>query len=1097
MKKALGRRFVQLSVAVSLIAHSILFSANPPDHIFSLTENTVPSGNARQVIQPQTERPMFNDKADATDTYESAWEKGWEVEVDTNQGDIETFFPLQEPVRSTVKFDNAVKKESEQATHYLSPAERLFSLSQEEKNTHSLSQENDSPFKGKTDHDYYLGEESKRQPADISSAVKQKASISKLDAGAPIEPKSIRTTAQKTLSQIPTTIGNKTVAVEPFYDVQKRENIKSQKLTAEKKAYKEDAPQEPFWGLFGPQKPKIKEEKAALSGKSGKNTDIAYQPSSKIIAQIDPIGAPGSQAKTPPRTILINFNNVSIIEYIRFISRITNKNFVFDDADLQFNVTVISEEPTTIENVMTALIQELRIHGLSLIEQGNNLIIHRNADVNSISRVSVNGADAIRETELVTQVFKLNTLDPDRARTIVAPLVSKQALIEISDETRHIVITDLVTNIKQIEILFKSIDSPNSGLVIGQYVVRNTLIDNLIDLAEKIMDPIAQGQPLQFVPHNAAKSIFVVSTPFLVERTISVLQHLDQFQGATRIYDLEELKFKQLPADGRKQLPALDRKTPAEGETAPPVVVTPEDISAPAGRWELAPDGGMIFRPGFPVAPSADQIPQGNWTLDMLGRWYFLPEGTKYPFEREGTPPGLPGGPIGFKSIGEGYALLPGEAPKGKWLLDPQGAWIFQLPTGAPLQPERLNRAARLSEDLPMGHIDRTKFFIYKLQFRRGTDIVTALQQIGESLQHAGTANDDLALTIESVQWLEASNALVFTGTEMTLLKVKELVEEIDRTQRQVFIEMLILETTIDDSLTYGVSWGTRSGGGNTATSQAFLGGASPLVGALSSAGVGTVPTAATLATTVGYHLGVIGQRLTHNGTQFASLGALVAAVHQRGQSNIVLNPKIITEDNKTAEIFVGINTPFQTQAVANDEGSIITSNFEFRDVGTTLRVTPLIGNSDIITLEIEQEFSRAGDISNQGGGSLQSTSPGPTTSVNRTSTVVHIPNKHFVIISGMMHDEKVHNRNQFPCLGGIPLIGAAFSDKNNLDAKRNLMIFIRPEIVDTGEQYRDITRSQQEIWKQKNRVKKEWKYEMDEGMDLLNIGPNCCDECD
>src|SRR5262245_15922333 len=42
---------------------------------------------------------------------------------------------------------------------------------------------------------------------------------------------------------------------------------------------------------------------------------------------------------------LINFNNVSIIEYIRFVSKITGSNFVFEDNELQFNVTIVSEDP--------------------------------------------------------------------------------------------------------------------------------------------------------------------------------------------------------------------------------------------------------------------------------------------------------------------------------------------------------------------------------------------------------------------------------------------------------------------------------------------------------------------------------------------------------------------------------------------------------------------------------------------------------------------------------------------------------------------------------------------------------------------------------
>jgi len=107
------------------------------------------------------------------------------------------------------------------------------------------------------------------------------------------------------------------------------------------------------------------------------------------------------------------------------------------------------------------------------------------------------------------------------------------------------------------------------------------------------------------------------------------------------------------------------------------------------------------------------------------------------------------------------------------------------------------------------------------------------------------------------------------------------------------------------------------------------------------------------------------------------------------------------------------------------------------------------------------------------------------------------VPDRHFVIISGLVQDEKIHSRNQFPCLGGIPIIGAAFSAKVNDEVKQTQMLFIRPQIIDTDDEIRQLTSDQQEMYKQKNRVKKSWKYEVDEGMDFLNIKPPCCDECD
>ena len=62
----------------------------------------------------------------------------------------------------------------------------------------------------------------------------------------------------------------------------------------------------------------------------------------RIISAADEIAALPDSESDQQKTVLINFNNVSMVEYIRFVSRISNRNFIFDENDLQFNVTIIS-----------------------------------------------------------------------------------------------------------------------------------------------------------------------------------------------------------------------------------------------------------------------------------------------------------------------------------------------------------------------------------------------------------------------------------------------------------------------------------------------------------------------------------------------------------------------------------------------------------------------------------------------------------------------------------------------------------------------------------------------------------------------------------
>jgi type III secretion protein C len=753
-----------------------------------------------------------------------------------------------------------------------------------------------------------------------------------------------------------------------------------------------------------------------------------------------------AQDKQAIKTILINFNNVSIIEFIRFISKISGMNFIFDEDDLQFNVTIVSEEPTTIQNIMTALLQGLRIHNLTMLEQGNNIVIHKNLNVNGIAKVvsdNLPQEENPERTELLTRLFRLNTANAEKIALIVRPLVSERAIIEVFKETNHIIVTDLVANVEQIAQLIKALDAPNNGLVIGQYVVRSGFIDSLIQLAQKIMQPIAQDKTLLFVPHRAAGSIFIVSTPFLMERTMAMLQYLDQNQGITRVFDLKDLNY----GGG------------------------PGGAGGPAGRWELDPQGNWIYRPyQQPGVPTSDSPPQGYWTVDENGNWRF----------QSGKPPGTP------SASGLG-------GPEGRWVLDSNGFWVFQLAPGRTISAERLGRPQTWTAELPLGHIERTQFYIYKLKYRKGDLVQTTLGKVGQGLRVTGSSNIDLVDAINSVQFLETSNSLLFTGSAEALAKIQELLQEIDTPLRQVFIEVLILETSFDDSLLYSVNWGTRFGGGDWSGSQAFLSSGSPLEIALATTVPPRTPDAATLATNPGFSQGIVGRHLTHGGVEFNSLGTLVKAVRGNSEVNVVLSPKILTEDNIPAEIFVGINTQFPTQSVVNNLGVIVTQNYEYRDVGTLFRVTPLIGSNDVITLVIEEEVSRA-ITSNATVGET-----GLTTSLSRTRTTVHLPNECFLIISGMMQDDNTLIKTSMPCLGGVPIIGALFSERTHQDTKRNTMMFLRPKIIDTEEEMDNLTRHEQDIWRVKKRVPKSWKYESSEAMEFFNLPmpEPCCDDYD
>ena len=104
----------------------------------------------------------------------------------------------------------------------------------------------------------------------------------------------------------------------------------------------------------------------------------------------------------------VNFEDISILELLQFVSKISGTNFVFDSNDLQFNVTIVSHDPTSVDDLATILLQVLKMHDLKVVEQGNNVLIYRNPKLSKLSTVVTDGsAKNTCEAVVVTRVFRL------------------------------------------------------------------------------------------------------------------------------------------------------------------------------------------------------------------------------------------------------------------------------------------------------------------------------------------------------------------------------------------------------------------------------------------------------------------------------------------------------------------------------------------------------------------------------------------------------------------------------------------------------------------------------------------------------------------
>ncbi len=722
---------------------------------------------------------------------------------------------------------------------------------------------------------------------------------------------------------------------------------------------------------------------------------------------------------------LINFTNVSLLEYIRFVGRISNQNFLFQEAELiPYNVTIVSEEPTSLEDIMATLLQVLRMYGFTLVEQGNEVLITRNPDVNRIGQIVTNQNPG-GQGPIITRVIALTYISPEKAKSLIQPLLSSQALVQAVPETNHLILTDLNANVEKVQTLLKSIDSPNSSIEIAYFIPQNTASSAIQPIAQNILAPIAADTNTKFtiVEQPATNTIFIISSADLIHRALELLQTLDR------------------PGYG------LDA---AGGSVA--VVTYNARYASPTALIPLA------ERILSPIAAS-ENVPF-TMVQQASTRLIFITS----------TP--------SFNK----------RALEVLNVLD---------------QPEVIADTA-FGHDLPSSSMENTNFYVYKLQYQNGRDIKEQLHSIGSngSGDSGGIAqvvfNADLLATVQNAVWIQSTNSLLFFGPETALAKIRALMPQIDIMCRQVYIEVLVIETSLANSLDFGVQWGfqaTSSNGFNVSTGLFAPPTLVPNGTAVLNTFLPQFQTPPTVGTTTspdlpmgaGFNLGSVGKFITHGGRLFGSIGALLTALQAEVNTKVIMNPKIIAQDNSTAKVFIGQNIPYTTTNVSIQAANTSTGfTLDYRDVGVSLQVTPTLGMSDMVNLQLEQLITFVSSTQTING------YPVPTTAKLETTTQVNVPDGYFLVISGMIRNERIYAKSGIPCLGWMPCIGAAFSEQVNHNTKTNTIIFLHPRLIDTPSRMSCITDQEGTEFNWNSRPETCWPYHPPNNPYFKDFSPVC-----
>ncbi|ADD67288.1 general secretion pathway protein D [Denitrovibrio acetiphilus DSM 12809] len=318
-----------------------------------------------------------------------------------------------------------------------------------------------------------------------------------------------------------------------------------------------------------------------------------------------------------------------------------------------------------------------------------------------------------------------------------------------------------------------------------------------------------------------------------------------------------------------------------------------------------------------------------------------------------------------------------------------------------------------------------------------------------------GVENEDkgkkASNSTSTVAFDAATNSIIVFGSPDLYSKVEGLIEKLDRPREQVYVEALIIETSIENGSDFGVEWQVGAGNDSQAGTIGYLGSDGALTSFQSSVLDGDSPNFGALSS--GFNLGILGDIVTYEGVSFPTLGILANFVKTASGINILSNPQILTLDNEEAEIFVGENRPFLTSTKYDSNNNPVQS-YDYRDVGVKLNIVPQISSNDTITLKIEQEVKKVSGAT--------ADVVAPVTLTRSTKTKVKLKDGAIMVISGLLKDDSETYNSSVPWLSSIPVIGWLFKNKNSSSEKTNMMVFISTSIIRTQEDAKKLTEKKQ-----------------------------------
>lgn len=282
----------------------------------------------------------------------------------------------------------------------------------------------------------------------------------------------------------------------------------------------------------------------------------------------------------------------------------------------------------------------------------------------------------------------------------------------------------------------------------------------------------------------------------------------------------------------------------------------------------------------------------------------------------------------------------------------------------------------------------------------------------------------------------DRSNAVVVSGTVDDIRLIRSLVDKLDMVLAQVRIEVVIAEVTLTDTDKSGISALNLTVGPNVLGATQITKFSTSVSGWDVSAGV-------------------------------VNPFAFEAALTDSGSKHnvrILSAPTIVTTHNKQGTIAVTQQQPVITGSTSTPTSSTSNNGFStnssvtYKDIGITLKVTPLIGDDGVIQLQIDQIVDDV--ISNV----TIDNNVQPVIGHREANSSVNVNDGQMIVLGGLQRTSHTKDKTKMGFLHEIPLLSALFGAKTVEAQRTELLLFLRPHVLHPEEGTADTTRKIDEL---------------------------------